>query len=361
MQIDVTEFGAKLKHIKRVVPEREINGFLQGVFIDGDTIQVNNSLLGLTAKLDDDTGERFFLPQRVIDTILQLPKGDLTLKANKGNKLTLKAEGIKSTYLTVDPDKFYPCKKATNGAKAMIESRDFLQALNFTYKAVAKNGINPAHLGVLMEVKDEKMTLVAIDGHRMQVAYIPHTMSIDSEGDFFTIIPRAACKQILAIGLKGDLKVETARGCANFITDDYIVTAKSCGGDFFNYSNVLILTGEPVKVQKSALEKAVTRARNCVDKDVKAPLKMDISDNVMSISILSTLGEYTEEIKVETQKDFEISIGFESSYLLEMLSTREEKELTFLFRTDVDPVIVEGEHFTSMVLPVRLKPVMSED
>lgn len=361
MEIKTKELAHKLKLIKKVIPERGVTGFPQGVYIENDSIHVNNSWMGLTAKLINDTGENFFLPQRAIETILGLTHDGISIKSDDTQKISIKAKGLKSSYQSIPPESVTVRKRASSCAEVQVESEDFLQALNFTHKAVPKYNTNPAHLGVLMEVRDGQLNLVAVDSHRMQVATIPYTIPIEGKGELRTIIPREACKQLLSIGLKGELLVQSDSTSANFYTEEYSVTVTSCVGSFFSYWSALNDFSDSVIIEKMPLIQAVTRARNCVDKDVKAPLRVVIANNTMEISIASTLGEYKEELPVTMDEGYTITIGFDSSYLLDMLGTRSEKELAFLFKSEVDPVIVDGEHFKSMVLPVRIKPIPKEE
>lgn len=355
MVLDTREIKKKLKQIKGIVPTKADSDTLMGVLIADNKLHVNNLTMGVSSNLTVDSDESYFLPQQAVDTIMTFPVGEVEITSNANNKLILKTEGIKSTFQSFPPSLFERKRRGGRVSEVKVESADFIFALQFVIRAVAEHGTNAAHQGVLVEVDRDKLNLVGLDGYRLQHAEINYTVPCDSRDDFRTIIPKDVVKKIINLGLKGELLIESDDRHANFITEDYEVTTATFGGEYFQYWTPFEAEGTEVQVDRKLLTKAINRAVLSMEKSVRSPLRIEINDGIMMVSIVSSKADYEEEFEVQAPDGYTLVIGFEASYMQEMLLSRSETTLTFQFGKPESPVIVRGEGCRSLVLPLRLK------
>ena len=105
MVVQKSELAQKISKLKNVVPKTPTISALQGILVQDGYLIANNMEMAVKAKLEGMEGEAFIIPMKAFDLISNLPEGEVEITAADG-AITIKAEKIKNTYRTLDPDTF---------------------------------------------------------------------------------------------------------------------------------------------------------------------------------------------------------------------------------------------------------------
>jgi DNA polymerase-3 subunit beta len=120
---------------------------------------------------------------------------------------------------------------------------------------------------------------------------------------------------------------------------------------FFNTDNNII-----VKVYREELLRALERSILIVKDPKKAPVTLEINDNVMSITAKTEMNEVFEQISIENDGD-RLNISFNANYLVDVLKNIEDEMVEMQFMSTLSPCIIKGidkENYKYLVLPLKM-------
>ena len=83
---------------------------------------------------------------------------------------------------------------------------------------------------------------------------------------------------------------------------------------------------------------------------------MTIQDGSLDISSRSEEGNVNEHINIDKEGE-DLTIGFNSKYILDVLKVVSDDEIRMEFGSSVNPALIlpiEGKEYTFLVLPVRI-------
>ena len=259
---------------------------------------------------------------------------------------------IKGTDSTDYPD--FPSAGKDNSVK--IENSLFTEMCDYVIYAVSTDEKRPAHTGVLIKLENRQLTMVALDGYRLAVC----EREVDFDGSFNMIVPAKAMNEVRKIAgdKDGKITIFASRRYVMFKAGEFIVLSRLLEGDFLDYKKAIpanYVTDAVINTR--ALQDAVERVSLIITERLRNPVKMNISDNTLSVKCATELGDVYDEISVG-QIGPDMEIGFNNRYILDALKASKKDELIFKFSGPLAPCKIipkEGDDFTYLVLPVRFK------
>ena len=240
-----------------------------------------------------------------------------------------------------------------------IRSGDLQKLISHTSFAVSTEESRPILNGVLWELKPEFMRMVATNGHRLAKMEVP-IKSIGAPASDL-IIPPKALDQIRRL-FPADEELEVARGDNHlgFRSPFTSVFTRLIEGPYPNYDQVIPKDNDRVAIaDKSALTSALKRM-SVIASDQTHRIRLSFNAGMLRFSVQTPdLGEATDELPVRYNGD-QLDIGFNASYLLEILRyiPTEEVKLTFKAPERAATIEPEGWNDTAtylcLVMPLRL-------
>jgi DNA polymerase-3 subunit beta len=290
------------------------------------------------------------------EIIMRLPEGDICMKVNDGRAL-ITTEGSRfdiSTEMVIN----FPTPPALDKGMEVTISTDALQeGIKKVVVATADDDISrPILTGSKMEIEDNTLVLVAVDGYRL--AY--KKANVDFKGKVHAVIPKAAMNEIARLIEDVEtVKVTLGERMAAFQIGDTRVSTRLLDGEFVNYKQIIRDSYRTkVKVNTKQLREGVQRA-TLLSKDDNKLVKLDIRNDKIIITAQSDMGNAIERIDILEQEGDWLEIGFNSKFLLDGINSISTTELNMYFENPVTPTIikeVENEDaYLYLVLPVRLK------
>lgn len=240
-----------------------------------------------------------------------------------------------------------------------IRSGDLQKLISHTSFAVSTEESRPILNGVFWELKPELMRMVATNGHRLAKMEVPIRSSGAPAADL--IVPPKALEQVRRL-FPADEELEIARGDNHlgFRSPFTSVFTRLIEGPYPNYDQVIPKDNDRIAIaDKIALTSALKRM-SVIASDQTHRIRLSFNSGMLRFSVQTPdLGEATDELAVRYTGD-QLDIGFNASYLLEILRYIPTEEVKLTFKAPERAATVEPEGWNDpatylcLVMPLRL-------
>ncbi|TCV95478.1 DNA polymerase III subunit beta [Biostraticola tofi] len=231
--------------------------------------------------------------------------------------------------------------------KRLIESTQF---------SMAHQDVRYYLNGMLFETEGEELRTVATDGHRLAVCAMPVGQPLPSHS---VIVPRKGVMELVRMLDGGETPVKLQIGSNNIRASvgDYIFTSKLVDGRFPDYRRVL--PKNPDKTLEAGcdvLKQAFARAAILSNEKFRG-VRLYLSSNQLKITANNPEQEEAEEILDVVYQGTEMEIGFNVSYVLDVLNALKCEDVRLLLTDGVSSVQIEdgaSQAAAYVVMPMRL-------
>ncbi len=241
------------------------------------------------------------------------------------------------------------------------EGAQLLSLIQHTAFAVSTEESRPVLNGVLWELRDGEMRMVATNGHRLAKMTIPAESSPQTTTQL--IVPPNALQQVKRLFDAADaVRIAREGNHLGFVSNGTEVYTRLIEGTYPNYEQVIPKDNDKfATVQRKPLESAVRRVA-AVASDQTHRIRLQFSEGKVQFNVLTPdLGEAHDEIEVSFSGE-PITIGFNANYLLEVLRYVGTEEVKLGFKAPeraatVEPVTGPDEEaldYLCLVMPLRL-------
>ena len=279
---------------------------------------------------------------------------DIELSVEEG-KIKISYSGSESFMQALPADEYPVLKKELNKSSFVIKQKSFKDIINKTSFACSQDDSRPILKGCLLEINDDVLNCVALDGFRLAVC----KKSIkESTGDMKAIVPSRALVEITRLLDKDDdyLTVIIQENSLMVNVDNTTFTTRLLEGEYIDYKRIVPTSYLSVfKVNKDSLFNSIERA-SIMAKIMKNIVKLDIHENYVDISSDSEMGNVKENVIINLEgKD--LTIAFNSKYLLDCLRVIDDEFINFNLNTSIAPCVIKpysDEEYLYLILPVRI-------
>ena len=324
-------------------------------------LQGNDFELGIRLTIDGDikepgtlvVGSRYFQ-----ELIRKLPGDTIELyKPEDGNSLTITSGSSEFNLVTLHPDDFSLVEQIHDQDHVNIDSFAMKELIDLTNYAAATDEDRPVFTGALLEIKENEVTMVATDTHRMAVKKI--TIDEPATIPMRAIIPTktlAEVSRLLPTDNPAMINIIWNRTQIVFNFESIYIISRLIEGTYPEYEKVI-----PSQFDSSAV---IDRREFAGAVDRVSLLAKDISYNVIrydwaeSNVTLSTqnteIGMAKEDVAVEF-KGTPFTISFNGRYISDILRHSTGDNI-HLFLKQNGPVVIRQDNnpnYTYVVTPVR--------
>ena len=238
-----------------------------------------------------------------------------------------------------------------------VSEQSLRRLIQSTAFAVSTEESRPILNGVFWELRDDRMSMVATNGHRLAKMEVEAGSANGSSAAF--IVPPAALTQIDRL-FDGDGQVTVAKGGNHlgFRSADREVYTRLIEGKYPDYEQVIPKDNDKVaRVDREALE-ATVRRMAVVASDTTRRIKLSFQSDRVHLDVTTPdLGEAHDELELDYQGDA-LEIGFNANYLREVLRNMPPGDVKLAFKTGERAVTVQPTDdqldYLCLVMPLRL-------
>ncbi|MCE2926523.1 MAG: DNA polymerase III subunit beta [Rickettsiales bacterium] len=217
--------------------------------------------------------------------------------------------------------------------------------------------LNGIYLHATGSGANKVLRAVATDGHRL--ARIEVALPAGANGMPGVIVPRKAIHEVrkLLEGAEGDVEVSLSDTKIRFVFGSAVLVSKLIDGNFPDYERVIPSGNDKIlEADCKLLAQAVDRV-SVISSEKSRAIKLHIENGKLTLSATSSEhGTASEEIDV-TYSSNSLDIGFNSRYMLEMMSQIEGDTAQFLLNDGASPAIVRDTADVGslyVIMPMRV-------
>lgn len=362
VQLDRDSFLKGLQMVQNIVEPRQALPILANVLIQAndDTVRVTATDLevGATVSIPAKVGSAGAITlsaRKLGEIIKELPAAALSMKVQDNAWVSLRCGGAAYKLVGLSPDDFPSVTPGTPSAWVSLDSKTLKEMLDQTSFAISHDEGRYALNGILFSIQGKEIRLVATDGHRLALA----TRALREAMPAATgIVPRKGVLEIARV-LGGSEEVEIALVENQFVLrmPNFVMMARLIEGQFPNYDQV-VPKAHPrrVTMSRGALTAALRRVSVMSEERTK-PVKLVLTPGTLKLMAYHPeLGEAEETVEVGYTGE-ELTIGFNSRYLLDALSPLEADQIALELNDAMSPGVLksfEEEGTLSVIMPMRI-------
>ena len=273
------------------------------------------------------------------------------------NKVTLKSGRSRFTLTTLPASEFPAVDEEPDTFSITMGQSKLRELLDSTSFAMAQQDVRYYLNGMLFEVAGDYLRVVATDGHRLAMETLDMSNPITEPQQL--ILPRKGIMEMARL-LTDDSGVISLTFGQNHIrakVPAFTFTSKLVDGKFPDYNRVLPKGGNKVLLGDcQELRQAFSRA-SILSNEKYRGVRVLLSNGEMKILANNPEQEEAEEIvSVEYEGD-SLEIGFNVSYLIDVLSTLNSERARITLSDPNSSALLEAEEGSDalyVVMPMRL-------
>ncbi len=295
--------------------------------------------------------------RKLLDICKSLSDGatiDFTLK---DAKLQLKSGRSRFTLTTLPATEFPSVEDEPDTFSLTIDQQRLRELLEATSFAMAQQDVRYYLNGMLFEVAPDSFRVVATDGHRLAMETV--AMANDTQEKQQLILPRKGIIELSRLLHEegGEIRLTFGQNHIRAKVPEYTFTSKLVDGKFPDYNRVLPKGGDRVMVGNcQELRQAFSRAAILSNEKYRG-VRVILGANELKILANNPEQEEAEEVVAVEYSAEPIEIGFNVSYLIDVLSTLSSKNARVTLSDPNSSALLEAEEGSNalyVVMPMRL-------
>ena len=349
------------------IPARTTLPVLSNILIDASDGHVTMSGTDLDIAVSvrvpadlDEPGALTVPAKKLQELARELPEHPVRL-STKGERLELMC-GRATFKLNGMPKDEFPTFPAVDFERSWkVIGRVLHDLIRQTSFAVSTEESRPILNGVLWQLGDSDMRMVATNGHRLARLTVPSAASGAPKSDL--IVPPRALQQVERLfGSDDEIEVARTENHLGFRRDGTQVDTRLIEGPYPNYEQVIPKDNDKFAIaDRSQLTHALRRMA-VVASEQTHRVKLSFHSNSLRFSVETPdLGEATEELEIEYNGE-PLDIGFNAAYLLEVLRYVSTEDVRITLKAPeraatIVPVAKDGADaadYLCLIMPLRL-------
>ena len=321
---------------------------------------------------DVETQGAITIPAKKLQEIArELPPAPVKIAAAGEQRVTLECGRSRFKLLGLPRDEFPAFPAVKFDASWRVRSGELQKLITHTAFAVSTEESRPILNGVLWELRPDRMRMVATNGHRLAKMELPAEEGAAAEGGEAggarakqtgdLIVPPKALDQIKRLfGPDDELEIARGDNHLGFRSAVTSVYTRLIEGPYPNYEQVIPKDNDKVAIADKAQLTSALKRMSVIASDQTHRIRLSFNAGMLKFAVQTPdLGEAADEMPVRYEGD-QLDIGFNASYLLEILRFIPTEEVRLTFRAPERAATLEPEgwgdpaKYLCLVMPLRL-------
>ena len=362
--INREEILTPLQQIVSVIEKRQTMPILSNVLIviDDDQLTLTGTDLEIqiVAKLNikSETPGSITVPARKFLEICRLlPQGAHIKIEQQHDKLKIVSNRSRFSLSCLPAENYPEFSESEMENHFFINAGKFKKALDKTVFCMASQDIRYYLNGILLNISNSKIKLVASDGHRL--SFYEDNLDQGTGCEARIILPRKGVLELNRIldDAEAELKVEFSSNNVRIFIKNLVFTAKLVDSKYPDFGRVFQQDFlNPVHIQKDVLKDALTRVAILSNEKIKG-VTLDITPDSLKISTHNPEHDEAEEDIVVEYSDEPLSIAFNAQYLLDAVTNLDSDLAVLTIASNASSCFInepDGSIFKFIVMPMRI-------
>lgn len=335
---------------------------LEGIYIEASNGHLN--LIGsdmdvsIQTKINADVLEpgKLVIDSKIFSEIIRkLPNSDIKIETLENDVIQITCEKSVFNLVYMNGEDYPSLPEINEDIKIDVKQNILKNMIKGTSFAISQEETRPILQGILFEVKDKQLNLVALDGYRLAAK----NERLNYDGDIEVVIPGKTLNEVSKILFDSEenVNIKFTNNHILFDLKNTRIISRLLDGKFVNYKSLLPQEHKLMAfINRQELQSCIERA-SLMAKDGNSNLvKLSFEEDKLVITSNSQLGKVREELTIGLQGEG-IQIAFNSRYLLDVLKNMEQDEVVLKMSSSISPCVIESKDSDAsryLVLPVRL-------
>ncbi|WP_045408395.1 DNA polymerase III subunit beta [Vibrio jasicida] len=365
------KFTIERSHL--IKPLQQVSGALGGrptlPILGNLLLKVEDNVLSMTAtdlevelvskvtlEGDFEAGSITVPSRKFLDICRGLPDDSIITFVLEGDRVQVRSGRSRFSLATLPANDFPNIEDWQSEIEVSLTQSDLRTLIEKTQFSMANQDVRYYLNGMLFEIDGTTLRSVATDGHRMAVS------QTQLGADFAQkqiIVPRKGVQELVKLMDAPEQPVVLQIGSSNVRAEvnNFIFTSKLVDGRFPDYRRVMPQsTNKTLEASCDELRQAFSRAAILSNEKFRG-VRVNLAGSEMRITANNPEQEEAEEMLDVTFEGDAIEIGFNVSYVLDVLNTlRCEKVRVSMSDANASALIENADDDSAMyvVMPIRL-------
>lgn len=272
---------------------------------------------------------------------------NVDLQVSDTHDLTIKCGKAKATVSGVSIADYPKLPNITSNTNCNIHASQLAKIIDNTLYCVADTSTKQVLCGMLIDVKDGKITAVGCDGFRVSEMVVEKV----STGTATAIIPKDAAKILKS--LCGNINIQIGESMAKFASEDCVVYTRTVNGEYVNYAKLLsrVEHKQNFEVDANKLLSLIERVA-AVGDDIQRPICVKLGADALTVVYESANTVYTEDVEIKLNGE-PTEIGMNIKFISEAL--KNAGRVNIAADGARGGIIITEKNKRQMLMPMRIK------
>ena len=289
------------------------------------------------------------------DIIRKLPSEQVEINVDEAYQLNIKCGKAKFNISAKPTDEFPYLPQIVKDKYVEISQFTLKDIIRQTVFSISDNENAKVMTGELFEVKDDQLSVVSLDGHRISIRHIELK---DHYDPFKVVVPGKTLQEIVKI-ISGEMDENVSIYVTSkhilFEFDNTRVVSRLLEGEYYKISQMLSSDYETkITINKKEFLNCIDRASLLIRESDKKPIIIDIADHSLKLNINSFFGSMEEEILIQ-KEGRDLLIGFNPKFLMDVLRVIDDEEINIYLVNPKAPCYIKDDAgtYNYLILPVN--------
>lgn len=314
--------------------------------------------LTTTAELLEASAEgKFTVPgKKFLDICRTLPEDSAIVVQFESDRVLIRAERSKFNLATLPASDYPNLMDWKPEVDFSLDQSILARLIDSTQFSMANQDARYFLNGMKFETEGNLLRTVATDGHRLAVCTMPLSQELSTHS---VIVPRKAVLELsrLLQGSEQQVRLEIGTSNLRVSMNGIVFTTKLIDGRFPDYRRVLPRNADRImEADAESLKRALVRAAILSNERFRG-VRLYLSQNALKITANNPEQEEAEETIDVSYQNVEMEVGFNVSYLLDVLNTLKCQRVRLSLVDASSSCLIEDCDNTTaeyVIMPMRL-------
>ena len=310
-------------------------------------LTANDMELGIETTIDghiDAPGKIAIEAKLFSEIVRKLPDNDVMIETDDQYKATITCEKACFQIMGQEGEEFPSLPEIEKNQSITLSQFSLKEVIRQTIFSISDNENTKLMTGELFEVKDDQLSVVSLDGHRISIRHIELK---DHYDPFKVVVPGKTLHENVSIYV-------TSKHIL-FEFDNTRVVSRLLEGEYYKISQMLSSDYETkITINKKEFLNCIDRASLLIRESDKKPIIINITDHSLKLNINSFFGSMEEEILIQ-KEGRDLLIGFNPKFLMDVLRVIDDEEINIYLVNPKAPCYIKDDAgtYNYLILPVN--------
>lgn len=295
---------------------------------------------------------------KLINIVRSLPDG-LTVVMDFDESRCKLSAGRSNFKLSTLPAEDFPTIDLTQTELSFsMQQHQLKQLIHHTAFAMASQDVRFYLNGMLFDISNQTLRVVATDGHRLSTC----STLLETEGLTATqaILPRKGVLELQKLIGDDDSLISFALA-KNYLTvqfEETVFTCKLVDGRFPDYKRVLPQNNDQIVQTDRELLRSILLRAAILSNDKFKGVRLTLSENLLAVHAQNSDQDESHEDMAIDYQGASMEIGFNVNYLLDVLNSMQEEAVSLYMKDANSSCMVDTQnevcHCQHVIMPMRL-------